>query len=664
MSKYQNEFNSYLNRTVYYVPNTYIFSQDQKKCDLEYILFNRNNKNIYPMYIFVSKIVSQHLWEYTQASDEFKSYLYKIYYNRNIVKIKNIYDVLREFYEKLINKYNITTKLSTNRGNNRLKSIQRYINLNFPVSCYLDIGCLDGHITEKIGRNFNLNKWQIHGIDIKPHEEYKNITFTQYDGKILPYSDNSFDLITCLMVLHHIPRDNLDKLMQEINRVMKPNGVVIIREHNVKNDTESDLLDIMHKFYDYIWEPVESETWESNYMSNDMWTKLFIDNGFSIHTPPRIYENGDNNPFMVYMCSYIKSMSTKLSYKKPLYRILPDDMKREKYHRRTKEIKNVLHWGQRKLLLSEIEFLTIYLKEYNESKSVYVIYAGSAPGTHIIYLSKLFPDFHFELYDPREFNNKLKNNHKINTYVQYFTDETATLWKSVDHPDKVILFISDIRTVDTETMTSKEVENRVNIDNQWQMNWYNIMKPKMAMFKFRLPYGSNGKTEYLKGDIYIQAYSPATSTETRLIVRENAETKLYDDRKFEEQMFYFNKYERIDLFDNIIYDIPENMKNGLTNNYDSVSEIHILYEYLKCINFGQNYNNKIIDMVGEINKTLSYTRTLFSDQPIKGHKKNMLKELQKKGYLPKHIKLSQRTFDTYIIPKYDWFLEQGLITED
>ncbi len=46
--------------------------------------------------------------------------------------------------------------------------------------------------------------------------------------------------------------------------------------------------------------------------------------------------------------------------------------------------KSTCHWGQRKLFLTELEFFSLFL---NESQEGTVIYVGSAPGTHLFYLS-------------------------------------------------------------------------------------------------------------------------------------------------------------------------------------------------------------------------------------------------------------------------------------
>lgn len=59
---------------------------------------------------------------------------------------------------------------------------------------------------------------------------------------------------------------------------------------------------------------------------------------------------------------------------------------------------SVLHWGQMKLLLGEIEFLTPYMHIQN----LCVVYVGSAPGHHLKVLVDLMPEtWTWELYDDR-----------------------------------------------------------------------------------------------------------------------------------------------------------------------------------------------------------------------------------------------------------------------
>ena len=338
-------------------------------------------------------------------------------------------------------------------------------------------------------------------------------------------------------------------------------------------------------------------------------------------------------------------------------RVLTAEMPQLKYKRTEKTVKYSTHWGQRKLLLTEIEFLTKYFNMIDNIIDVTVVYAGSAPGTHILYLSKLFPSVQFELYDQREFSNALDGCDKINTHVQYFTDDTAKLWSSKDKP---ILFISDIRTGDHLTMSSNEVEHRVSSDHKWQMNWYNIIKPDYTMFKFRLPWAC-GKTNYLDGDIYIQPYPPATSTETRLIIGPNAHMKEYDNILYENQLFYHNSHTRNYTHDNPLIHIDDKDKNFLSNNFDGASEVYILQQYLnlKCETLCKT--DEIIFMSKQIDNYLSHSKKLTTEHTLSEKKISVIKKLKKDGFIPTNAQPTHSTFNTFIIPQYNKYKKLGYI---
>ena len=66
-------------------------------------------------------------------------------------------------------------------------------------------------------------------------------------------------------------------------------------------------------------------------------------------------------------------------------------------------------------------------------------------------------------------------------------------------------------------------------------------------------------------------------------------------------------------------------------------------------------------MINEISRELSVSRNLFSQQPIKKNKLNVLLKLQKLGYIPNNIELNQKVFDLYVIPRYDFFKSKDLL---
>lgn len=252
-------------------------------------------------------------------------------------------------------------------------------------------------------------------------------------------------------------------------------------------------------------------------------------------------------------------------------RILKDDSPRQKYERRTHVFKRALHWGQLKLILNEIEFLTLVIQRKQEEKDerpITMVYAGAAPGHHMEYLQKLFPDVVFELYDPNDF--VVEDNLTLRTHVQFFTDKDAAHW-SEQPKEKYIVFCSDIRT---DPATPENV--KANMD--MQLRWWQIISPELAIFKFRLPW-EEGTTEYLDGDIYIQPYPGPTSTETRLIVKKGAGMKTYDNKKYEEQLFYHNIHCR-----EVSYNMRLKLEtDGIDGCYDCTCFMHIVKSYLYAV---------------------------------------------------------------------------------
>lgn len=317
------------------------------------------------------------------------------------------------------------------------------------------------------------------------------------------------------------------------------------------------------------------------------------------------------------------------------------------YVRPSENTRSVNHWGQRKLLLSEIEFLTLFTgrrakttiattaisgttammpidtaagatadmrdlpspsgsKDDNDDNNgrPLVVYAGAAPGTHINYLANLFPHVDFLLVDPSDFCARpveedeettnladrtpflssppqvsfrptaatttttiatatatvattattataatkaslTRRRLRIRIRQEFFTDDVC---RQVLAENRDILFISDIRTADPKVLSVTQVEEAISHDMQLQMGWHRLLNARASMLKFRLPW-DGGKTTYLDGDIYLPVWGRETTTECRLVVRRGADTKIYDNRRYEEQMFYFNRVTRVEYYD-------------------------------------------------------------------------------------------------------------------
>eukprot|EP00961_Rhodomonas_salina_P038271 514665-Rhodomonas_salina.4 len=249
------------------------------------------------------------------------------------------------------------------------------------------------------------------------------------------------------------------------------------------------------------------------------------------------------------------------------HRILQPDAPSREYRRRKGEDKTVIHWGQRKLFLSELEFLTTYAVP-----GATVLYAGAAPGTHTSYLMQLFPELNFVLVDPAPFSGKLSNNNQCVLRHEMFTDDTAHEFAGLAN----VLFICDIRSCDWTLVNPTEVQAKVMEDMLSQQRWHDIIKPIKSILKFRLPW-TPGETEYLSGDVYLQPFGPITTTETRLVPHGH-ERIMWDNKKYEQQMFYFNTVTRVARYS---HSMPVGRPSlGIDYCYDCRAEVHIIEAYL------------------------------------------------------------------------------------
>ena len=109
----------------------------------------------------------------------------------------------------------------------------------------LDVGCgvglTDRFLVDKVG--------ELHGIDVaaEPLEHAREAvpkgTFKAYDGHTFPYEDNTFDVAFAICVVHHVPPKQWTAFIGEMNRVVKPGGLVMIFEHNAINPGTKRVVD-------------------------------------------------------------------------------------------------------------------------------------------------------------------------------------------------------------------------------------------------------------------------------------------------------------------------------------------------------------------------------------------------------------------------------------
>lgn len=72
-------------------------------------------------------------------------------------------------------------------------------------------------------------------LDIAQSRFPDSAVYQLFDGNLLPFPDNTFDVIFTACVFHHIPVEDHARLLSEIRRVLAPGGTFFIFEHNPLN---------------------------------------------------------------------------------------------------------------------------------------------------------------------------------------------------------------------------------------------------------------------------------------------------------------------------------------------------------------------------------------------------------------------------------------------
>ena len=101
-----------------------------------------------------------------------------------------------------------------------------------PNAAALDLGCGTGAVTERLARR----RFRVSALDHSPamievakaKRHDVPVDFRVGEITTLPYPDESFDLVTCQRVFHHVP--DADKVIAEVRRVLKPQGIFYLSD--------------------------------------------------------------------------------------------------------------------------------------------------------------------------------------------------------------------------------------------------------------------------------------------------------------------------------------------------------------------------------------------------------------------------------------------------
>lgn len=326
---------------------------------------------------------------------------------------------------------------------------------------------------------------------------------------------------------------------------------------------------------------------------------------------------------------------------------------------------SVTHWGQMKLLLGEIEFLTQHLGV----PDLTVVYAGCSPGHHLKALVDLMPDtWEWKLFDarpcevysnePNDVLEKVCSSRTEGSVPQLKTrieiqKETLEHLRGVSYAAKIkqaenhlqalcstiliertynprvsvnqynltpqaaetlqgskVVLISDLRTP-----LVRISEHIVHADMEAQLRIVQALNPMQATLKFKLPYSECFRREvcYLKGSLRYQPFSPRISHETRLVTGGGLyQLAQYNIDEYANHMYHYQTVLRTSVYnlDEPVAD-PErhsylvDAKVGTDHCYDCVAARLIVRQFITKKQGTEATHEQALDLLNELTKQLT-----------------------------------------------------------
>ncbi|MFC1622451.1 class I SAM-dependent methyltransferase [Patescibacteria group bacterium] len=162
----------------------------------------------------------------------------------NLQKAQEILKITNNSYEKIASDFSDTRNRSWQETD---LVISKHIKDNFKI---LDLGCGNARLLKSLQKNNfknldytgldNSNKFIKKNQDSKfqiPNSKFLNIKFIKGDILNLKhFKNNEFNTVFMIAIFNHIPSEQLrQKVLNEIYRILKPNGKLIMTNWNLWN---------------------------------------------------------------------------------------------------------------------------------------------------------------------------------------------------------------------------------------------------------------------------------------------------------------------------------------------------------------------------------------------------------------------------------------------
>ncbi|MDP1654575.1 MAG: class I SAM-dependent methyltransferase [Hylemonella sp.] len=124
--------------------------------------------------------------------------------------------------------------MSTRQVTDELELLQSLVDLPQHPRI-IELGCGAAHLSRKLLQRFSA--CDVTGLEVDERQMAKNqlqpqerLHFVQAGAQAIPFGDSAFDLALMLKSLHHVPLELLDQALNEVHRVLRPEGLLYVSE--------------------------------------------------------------------------------------------------------------------------------------------------------------------------------------------------------------------------------------------------------------------------------------------------------------------------------------------------------------------------------------------------------------------------------------------------
>jgi ubiquinone/menaquinone biosynthesis C-methylase UbiE len=209
----------------------------------------------------------------------------------------------KSFYRQPINNKNRNKERFEDRFNHLKKILvdndTNVEQISKKINTIVDIGAGNTQLTLEFCRKLNVNNVYVidryseeRFVDLREKGDNFNIKYIQSSDTYIELKDNICDFLIAFVVIHHV--DDIPNLISEIKRILKPGGMVFVREHDVTTNREVEYIDKVHLKFGK-----EHSSGKTNYVSKKELVSYFESYGFVLmgsstyncYNPQKLYHS-------------------------------------------------------------------------------------------------------------------------------------------------------------------------------------------------------------------------------------------------------------------------------------------------------------------------------------------------------------------------------------